>query len=404
MLNIYNIKLNEILKLQSITDCLDVYTVTINFKKQKLMKLLMKLKLIVFSLLLITFFSCDEESENSPNASDPTISVRLVDSPGDFKAVNVEIVDVMIKMDDDSDDESGWISLEAQNETVNLLNFTGGVSKVLVDRFPIPTGTLTQMRLVLGDGNTIVIENDQAVDEEFDLKTPSAQQSGLKLKTNAVIEEGFTYDFVLDFDVQKSIVMSGNSDNIILKPVLYVSTEVSSGIIEGTITPTDVPSTASVLVDDKGTPETEDDFVISALTDETGAFALWGVPAGTYEVMVTPLDGESEYVSGGATNIVVVNGEITTISAPIELMFRPGSISGDVTNNFVVSVTLKNKVTNEIITTIDSNENGEFLFEDVPAGEYIVTISATNFVSQDIEVTVEPDTQATMEVVTLIAV
>ncbi|OYX27907.1 MAG: hypothetical protein B7Z06_03050 [Flavobacteriales bacterium 32-35-8] len=374
------------------------------FKKQKLMKAFMKLKLVVFSLLLVTFFSCDEESGSRPNASDPTISVRLVDSPGDFKAVNVEVVDVMIKMNDDSDDESGWISLEAQNETVNLLDFTGGVSKVLVDRFPIPAGTLTQMRLVLGNGNTIVIENDQAVDEEFDLKTPSAQQSGLKLKTNAVIEEGFTYDFVLDFDVKKSIVMSGDSNNIILKPVLYLSTEVSSGIIEGTITPADVPSTASVLVDDKGTPETEDDFVISALTDETGAFALWGVPAGTYEVMVTPLDGESDYASGSATDVVVVNGEITTISDPIELMLKPGSISGDVTNNIVVSVTLKDKVTNEIITTIDSNANGEFLFEDVPAGTYVVTISATNFVSQDIEVTVEAETQTTMEVVTLVAV
>lgn len=367
------------------------------------MKAFMKLKLVVFSLLLITFFSCDKESGNSPNALDPTITVRLVDSPGDFKAVNVEVVDVMIKMDDDSDGESGWISLEAQNETVNLLDFTGGVSKVLVDRFPIPTGTLKQMRLVLGDGNTIVIENDQAVDEEFQLKTPSAQQSGLKLKTNAVIEEGFTYDFVLDFDVEKSIVMSGNSDNIILKPVLYVSTEVSSGIIEGTVTPTDVPSTASVLVDDKGTPETEDDFVISALTDETGAFALWGVPGGTYEVMVTPLDEESDYASGSATAVVVVNGEITTISDPIELMLKPGSISGDVTNDIVVSVTLKDKVTEEIITTIDSNANGEFLFEDVPVGTYVVTISAANFVSQDIDVTVEADTLTTMEVVTLVA-
>src|SRR5690606_15300431 len=125
--------------------------------------------------------------------------------------------------------------------TVNLLDFTGGVSKVLVDRFPIPAGTLKQMRLVLGDGNSIVIENNEGTDEEFGLKTPSAQQSGLKLKTNAVIEEGFTYDFVLDFDVEKSIVMAGDSDDIILKPVLYLSTEVSSGIIEGTITPTDVP-------------------------------------------------------------------------------------------------------------------------------------------------------------------
>jgi predicted component of type VI protein secretion system len=117
------------------------------------------------------------------------ISVRLVDAPGDFKAVNVEVVDVMIKMDDDNDDDSGWTSLEAENEIINLLDFTGGISKVLVDRFAIPAGTLSQMRLVLGDGNTIVIENDLEEDEEFDLKTPSAQQSGLKLKVNAVMKK-----------------------------------------------------------------------------------------------------------------------------------------------------------------------------------------------------------------------
>ncbi|MBU3820492.1 DUF4382 domain-containing protein [Flavobacteriaceae bacterium XHP0103] len=365
----------------------------------------MKLKLAFFSFLLITFFSCDkDESGSNPNASDPTITVRLVDAPGDYKAVNVEVVDVMIKMDDESDDENGWISLEAEKETINLLDFTGGVSKVLVEDFPIPVGTLTQMRLVLGDGNTILIENDQEEDEEFDLKTPSAQQSGLKLKTNSVIEQGFTYDFVLDFDVEKSIVMAGDSDNIILKPVIYMSAEVNSGIIEGTVTPSDVPSIASVLVDDMGTPETEDDFVISAATDETGAFALWGVPAGTYEVIVTPQDETSDYDYGSAEGVVVTNGEITTISDPIELMLKPGSISGDVTNeNLVVSVTLKDKDTEEEIASMDSNEDGEFLFEDVAPGVYIVTIEAETFVSQDIEVTVEPGLETAMDDVTLVA-
>lgn len=112
------------------------------------------------SLLLLAFiFSCSNSDNSKLDEQNSTISVRLMDAPGDFKAVNVEIVDVMIKMDANSDSESGWVSLEAQNETVNLLDFTGGFSKVLVNRFPIPAGTLTQIRLVLGDGNTIIIEN-----------------------------------------------------------------------------------------------------------------------------------------------------------------------------------------------------------------------------------------------------
>ena len=366
------------------------------------MRILKTLKLI-FPLLVIPFlFSCDNKTSDI-NKDAPTISIRLVDAPGDYEAVNIEIVDVMIKMDNDNSDDNGWISLEANNETVNLLDFTGGFSKVLVERFPIPVGTLSQMRLVLGDGNSIVIKNDNDENEEFELKTPSAQQSGLKLKVNALIEEGFTYDFILDFDVEKSIVRAGNSGNIILKPVLYVTAEASSGIIEGTVSPTDVPSMASVLVDDKGTPEIDDDFIVSAYTDENGAFALWGVPAGTYEVVVTPLDETSIYTSGSVTDITVVNGEITMIPNPIELQLKPGSISGDVTNNIVVTVTLKLKNTADVITTLNSNASGEFLIENVPVGTYTVTVSAAGFVSQDIEAIVTPNTLTVLADITLIA-
>lgn len=364
------------------------------------MKTLKKLKLL-FPLLLLAFvFSCTDSDSNNIDKSDPTISVRLVDAPGDFKAVNVEIVDVMVKMNDDSDNDGGWISLNAENGTVNLLDFTGGFSKVLVDRFPIPAGKLSQMRLVLGDGNTIVIESETG-EAEYELKTPSAQQSGLKVKINMVLEEGYTYDFVLDFDVEKSIVMAGNSGNIILKPVLYASAEVSSGIIQGTVSPSDVPAVVSVLVDDKGTPETDDDFIISANTDENGAFALWGVPAGTYEVVVMPLDEDSNYGSGSAM-VTVVNGETTTISNPIELQLKPGSISGDVTNNIVVTVIVKLKGSVEVLATVDSNTNGEFLIENLPAGTYTITVGAAGYVSQDVEAIVTANTLTTLADVSLV--
>jgi hypothetical protein len=257
------------------------------------------------------------------------------------------------------------------------------------------------MRLVLGNGNTIVIKNQNNENEEFELKTPSAQQSGLKLKVNTLIEEGYTYDFVLDFDVAKSIVHAGNSGNIILKPVLYVKAEANSGIIKGMVSPMDVPSMASVLVDDNGTPETEDDFIISAFTDSMGAFALWGVPAGTYEVVVTPLDETSDYTSGSALGVIVNNGQTTTIANAIELQLKPGSISGDVTNNIVVTVTLKAKDTTEIIATMDSNANGEFLLENVPTGTYIVTVSAAGFISQEIEADVIPNTETILADITL---
>jgi hypothetical protein len=342
--------------------------------KMKIMNTLKKLKFILLSFIAISFYSCSnsESGTNAVEKTAPTISVRLVDAPGDFKAVNVEVVDVMIKMDDDNDDDSGWTSLEAENEIINLLDFTGGISKVLVDRFAIPAGTLSQMRLVLGDGNTIVIENDLEEDEEFDLKTPSAQQSGLKLKVNAVIEEGYAYDFILDFDVEKSVVIAGNSGNIILKPVLYVSTEVNSGIIEGTVEPSDVASVVSVLVDDNGTPETDDDFVISANTDANGQFALWGVPAGTYDLMINP-DAASVYTQTIVEGVTVVNGETTVIQEAIQLNLKTGDITGKITNeglSVIASVIVDGS---EVTATTDTN--GVFLLEGIPIGTYNLTLT-----------------------------
>ena len=356
------------------------------------MKTLNKFKLIICSLLLVTFFNCNNSESSNGSLEQPTISVRLVDEPGDFEAVNVEVVDVMIKMDNDSDDDNGWISLEAQNETVNLLDFTGGLSKVLVDKFPIPAGTLTQMRLVLGDGNTIVIKNDANEDETFDLKTPSAQQSGLKLKVDALIEEGFTYDFVLDFNVDKSIVFAGNSSNIILKPVLRVTAEVSSGIIEGSVSPSDVAVLASVDTGDE---------VISAETDENGNFALWGVPAGTYDVVLTP-DSESKYKETIVSGVVVVNGEITVIDPAIELALKIGTIKGKVLNEGLAataSITVDGAV-----VTVNTGDMGVFIFNDVPVGTYTVTISAEGFTSQEIEAIVVEDTETVLADVTLIAI
>jgi len=51
-----------------------------------------------------------------------------------------------------------------------------------------------------------------------------------------------------------------------------------------------------------------------------------------------------------------------------------------VTNNIEVTVEVKVSSTEEVIVTMNSNTNGEFLIEGVPAGTYIVTISADGYV------------------------
>ncbi|RLD28534.1 MAG: carbohydrate-binding protein [Bacteroidetes bacterium] len=322
------------------------------------MKTLKSLKLILTSLLLIFFFGCNNDSKSELDSLSK-ISISLTDAPGDFDNVFIQIVDIMIKYNDDSDEDNGWQSIADIDQTVDLLELTGGESILLVDAFELPPGMLNQIRLVLGDENTIVIDG-----ETFPLSTPSAQQSGLKLKVDHELEPGFTYNILLDFDVDKSIVIAGNSGNINLKPVIRASTLYASGKIQGTVNPFDFQVMASVIVDGE---------TISAYADDSGVFVLNGVPAGTYDVLITP-DPTSNYAETTVTGVEVVNGEVTDIGI-IELQLIPGSITGTITNeNDGLVVTASIMVDGEEVSA-NINDERVFLLENIPVGIYTVTLT-----------------------------
>ena len=147
---------------------------------------------------------------------------------------------------------------------------------------------------------------------------------------------------------------------------------------------------------------TENEFEISAYTDENGAFALWGVPAGTYDVMVVPTDENSDYAGGNAMGVVVVNGEITTIADPIELMLKPGTISGTITG-VAEGVAISISINDADTTTVDAAADGTYSIENVVPGDYKVTISAEGYVTQEFDVTIDPDEDEVVDA-TLVAV
>ncbi|TJY38255.1 DUF4382 domain-containing protein [Pontimicrobium aquaticum] len=236
-------------------------------------------------------FSCNED-EVSTNNGTSSISVRLMDDPADYDNVFIEVVDVEVKLNDYSNDENGWQSLNPINTGIyDLLELTGGVNVLLVDDFQIPSGTLNEIRLVLGDDNTVVIDG-----ESFLLKTPSAQQSGLKIKVNETLEENISYTFLLDFVVDESIVVAGNSSNIILKPVIRGSIEAKTGTISGQVLPTGIQVEVATEIDGE---------TISTYTNEDGNFMLVGLEEGAYSIIVTPEE------ASGFTPLVIEDIEVT---------------------------------------------------------------------------------------------
>lgn len=271
------------------------------------------LMLFVFAATLI---SCSDDEGDSMNTDGTAqVAVKLTDAPGDYDEVWVEVEDVMVKMeaettaetgtetDAESGDEEGWISLGVgETKEINLLELTGGVTELLAET-ELPAGYLQEMRLVLGDNNSIIVDGQELV-----LDTPSAQQSGLKVKVDQELQADTYYTFILDFDVDKSIVSQGNG-GYSLKPVLRLSVDETTGSIAGIVT----PSTEPVLIEAQSSAGT-----VSAYTNAEGKFQLHGLEPGTYVLTATPEEGlglEAAVVN----NIEVQEGVVTELEEPIIL-------------------------------------------------------------------------------------
>jgi len=274
---------------------------------------LQTLGVCAMALMSLTVISCnDSDDSNSTGTGTSKLMVKMTDAPGDYDEVNIEVLDVLIKSDSD-EGEKGWVSvgnpdMVGEGKIYDLLKLTGGASVLLTNDL-IPAGHLGQIRLLLGDQNTVVVDG-----ETFDLDTPSAQQSGLKLKVNETLMPDITYEFLLDFLVDKSIVSAGKSGKYILKPTIKVSTQAASGIIKGSIDPAfDYDVVASVTLAD-GTE-------ITAHVNDEGVFQLNGVPAGTYVVTLTP-DPASGALPETIT-VEVANGETTNITETISFEMAP---------------------------------------------------------------------------------
>jgi len=277
--------------------------------------------MIAFAIISIMVVQSCNDSDNNEDGT-ARVQLKLIDSPGDYLEVNVNIIDVQYNS---AEDEDGWRSFESfvGPVDVNLLELVGGVSLFLTDE-NLPSGMMKQIRLILGDGNYIVIDGDDKDSEEDDIKvdltTPSAQQSGLKLKLDTELEAGFSYTFILDWDVQKSIVETG-SGKYILKPVIRVEAEVNSGSIEGVVTGEKTDDTIDGAVPLEGVLiklyklDTEE-FFASTYTNADGYFIFEGLlpSPSNYEIEIEQ-DGYSNYKSG---DITVKVGEVQDIS-PIEL-------------------------------------------------------------------------------------
>jgi len=167
----------------------------------------MKIFKFVLALALVSsvvFIACKKDAGTS------TLHIKLTDAPAAWDEVNIDLKAVNVNF---SDDSAGWVSLPTKDTIYNLLGLQNGLD-TLIAQGTVPTKTVKEIRLVLGDNNTI-----KANGQVYPLTIPSGSTSGLKIKVdkklNATLET-----VVLDFDAGASV--TEEPDGYKLRPVIKV--------------------------------------------------------------------------------------------------------------------------------------------------------------------------------------
>lgn len=262
---------------------------------------------IFTTVLVLIFISCSKTTDSGNGR----LVVKITDAP--FPVDIVESAEVTItkieirKTGDGISDGNPFVVIWEGSRIFNLLELRNGVVEDLLD-LEIPAGEYNLLRLYVDVANLKVKNGDN-----FSLKVPSGQQTGIKIfiRPGLVVEGGLTSELLLDFDLSRSFLMKGNMESpagikgFTFKPVIRAVNNSIAGRLEGSVT-----DTAKVKIKEAIIWVKQDTIVASAIADTLGHYAIIGLPAGTYSVLAAKENYDTVKVDG----VKIVEGNRTILN------------------------------------------------------------------------------------------
>lgn len=180
----------------------------------------MKKSFSLFLLLVTLLFSCKKK------VGEGEFSLYLTDSPGQYEHVYIDLQGLEVR------NSSGeWTNLQLSRTGIyDILSFNNGIDTIL-STYKFSPCAITQIRLILGSNNSIV-----RTGQSYALIVPSAIQSGIKINVDIEISENSSNQFLLDFNVGKSIIELPNSVYK-LNPVIKLIDKQKNGKAQGYVYP-----------------------------------------------------------------------------------------------------------------------------------------------------------------------
>jgi hypothetical protein len=245
----------------------------------------MRLRILSILLALVPVAFAAGCSDTTEGIRTGTVRVRMTDSPAAVDRVDLVIDEVSIRHASVADSESGWEVLSTDSTAVNLLDLQNATFMTLAEA-KVPAGTYDEVRLKLRPGSTITVDG-----ATHPLVVPSGMTSGLKLKGPFEVRPGTTLELLIDFDAERSIVVTGTGQYM-LKPVVRILSSDLAGQIRGQVSPDDVSTRVTALAGAD---------TLQSTTTSAGSFVLGALPTGVYAVRFDPTPGWRDTTLSGVT-------------------------------------------------------------------------------------------------------
>jgi hypothetical protein len=242
-----------------------------------------------------------------------TLRVSLVDAPDpSITSLNVTIDRVeahVINPNDPNDNEPGhWQAITTDPQTFDLLDLV--TNEAILGSGTLPVGRYSQVRLFVSNATVTDATGTHPV------TIPSAGNTGIKLNVDYTISPNQVTAILLDFNVSKSLIKTGNGQYR-LQPVIPVVVKVLSGTITGTVTRNGTPlpdaDVKAVYVSGGKYPVGTE--VNTSITQDNGSFKIWALLPGTYALTVTAPNGTT-VTRNGVVVAANQNTAIGTITLP----------------------------------------------------------------------------------------
>jgi hypothetical protein len=202
------------------------------------------------------------------------LEVYMADAPGDPDVTAVEMTITRVE----ANLNGGWQTISTTPVDVNLLDLAK--QEVLVGANTIPAGRYNQVRFFVEDA-TVTDETGT-----HELEIPSAERTGIKVNVNYDVEPNAVTGLLLDFNVYKSIVRTGNG-RYKLQPVIPAVVRTASGTITGVVvdgvgTPLAGAVVRAIYEQGPAYPVGTEVNVGTSLSD--GSFKIWALLPGVYRL------------------------------------------------------------------------------------------------------------------------